>query len=141
METEVTFRESPSSAVVWDLPQKSIFEYHSKICEQLVPGPAVPRRAVKNAASRSPGWQGLTRQPVSSSASESQDMIWSYCPVDRQDGEMTGFWGSPQDSQTIFRIVILIPQSDRTTGFMVILEIDPPYLVTLVQLRITVGCE
>ena len=68
-------------------------------------------------------------------------MIWSYCPVDRQDGEMTGFWGSPQDSQTIFRIVILIPQSDRTTGFMVILEIDPPYLVTLVQLRITVGCE
>ena len=25
---------------------------------------------------------------------ERQDMIWSYCPVDRQDDKMTGFWGS-----------------------------------------------
>jgi len=60
-------------------------------------------------------------------------MIWSYCPIDRQDDRMTGFWGHPQDSKAVFRI--LRSYTVRMTRFMVILEIDPPYLVTLVTWR------
>jgi len=59
-------------------------------------------------------------------------MIWSYCPVDRQDDKILG---------VILRILRLYlgykvhPQTDRITGFMVIPDIDPPYLVTLLEIK------